>query len=142
MKTKVILTALMLTATIGLATAQNTNSNNTQNAAKATKSCFVDANNDGICDSHANGTCTLGNGKGLMDGSGTRQGVRDGSGRGRRGEQLGLHDGTGRRVNYKNANEGKRGGGYGPGDGTGNRNKRVEETSKRPMDGTGNGTKK
>lgn len=143
MKTKVILTALMLTATLGLATAQNTQSTkNTQSKNEVKKSCFVDVNKDGICDNHANGTCTIGNGKGLMDGTGTRQGLRDGSGRGRRGDQMGLHDGTGRRVNYKTAYEGKRGGGYGPGDGTGNRNKKVEGNTVRPLNGTGYGTKK
>lgn len=143
MKTKVILTALMLTATLGIATAQNNqNIKKSQSTQNEKKSCFVDVNTDGICDNHSNGTCTLGNGKGLMDGTGTRQGVRDGSGQGRRGEQIGLHDGTGRRVNYKSTNEGKRGGGYGPGDGTGNRNKKVEGKTVRPLNGTGYGTKR
>ena len=151
-------TSVMMLVTMTIAVAQNTTEQtNTNNQNKELRSCFVDANNNGICDNFENGTCTIGNGKGLMDGSGNRVGRRDGSGNAIRGAMgRGSQDGTGRRVTYKTTSseingtgqiENQRGhsrGGYGPQDGTGNRN-RTDQTGKRgtrPMNGTGFGATK
>ena len=82
MKTKVILMTLVLAATTTIASAQvQTQEQSTQTAKR---SCFVDADANGICDNFEDGTCTIGTGSGLMDGTGNRAGVRDGSGIGRR----------------------------------------------------------
>lgn len=88
-----ILSLFALIATIGIASAQNTQTKSQTQNTQTRRTCFVDANNNGICDSYENGTCKVGNGKGLMDGSGRRgggnqavgQGLRDGSGRGNGG---------------------------------------------------------
>ena len=61
MKTKVILTVLALIATIGLISAQNTKAETSKSASK--KTCYVDANNNNVCDNYENKTCTQGNGK-------------------------------------------------------------------------------
>lgn len=82
MKTKVLLIGLAMAvfSTVGFAQerAEKTNTEQTR------KSCFVDKDNNGVCDNFEKGTCTIGTGKGLRDGSGYRQGLRDGSGAGRR----------------------------------------------------------
>lgn len=113
MKKKLILSLFALIATIGIASAQNTQTKSTQTR----KTCFVDANNNGICDKHEDGTCKVGNGKGLQDGSGKGQGLRNGSGRqggkqavgqgkGRRGGNAGqgLRDGSGKANGGRGAN--------------------------------------
>lgn len=146
MKTKVLLIGLALAALTTTSFAQNANENvkitqKAQNIRQANtnqekRACFVDKDGNGICDNFENGTCKIGNGKGLMDGSGNRQGVRDGSGVGRRNGR-GNVDGT--RQVRRNGNRG-----YGPMDGTGNRSSRINSTGNgaRPMNGTGYGTQK
>ena len=93
MKTKVLLMSLALAAITTTGFAQNANQNVRANQRKGTltesapnqlnRTCFVDANTNGVCDNFENGTCKIGTGKGLMDGTGNRQGLRDGSGAGR-----------------------------------------------------------
>ena len=61
MKTKVILTVLALIATIGLISAQNTKAETSKSASKNT--CYVDANNNNVCDNYENKTCTQETGK-------------------------------------------------------------------------------
>lgn len=92
MKTKLLMTALAVVLSIGVASAQRGNCknqgqrpNNNQSgiciAPGTNKSCanFVDSNNNGICDNYENGTCT-GNGTGSklrpQDGTGQRKGQR------------------------------------------------------------------
>lgn len=136
MKTKVLLIGLALAAFTTTSFAQTaktgTATETTTNQAK--RACFVDNNGNGICDNFENGTCKIGNGKGLMDGTGNREGVRDGSGAGRRngiGNANGVRQGKGR---------GNRG--NGPMNGTGNRSSRRTEAGARPLNGTGYGTRK
>ena len=69
-----------------------------EDACHAPGGCFVDANNNGVCDSYENGTCKVGNGKGLQDGSGRGQGLRNGSGR-RGGGNQAIGQGRGRGGN-------------------------------------------
>ncbi|MBP6936135.1 DUF6520 family protein [Bacteroides sp.] len=118
MKKKLILSLVALVATIGIASAQNTQSKSQTKSTQTRKVCFVDANSNGICDSYENGTCKVGNGKGLMDGSGKGQGLRKGSGRkgGGRNQAAGqgkarvgntgqgLRDGSGRGNGGREAN--------------------------------------
>lgn len=104
MKAKVILAAIALVATVGVASAQNTNQSK---SSESRKSCYVDANKNGVCDKHEDGSCKTGNGKGLQDGSGQGKGLRDGSGRGKgngQGKGQGLRDGSGRANGGKGAN--------------------------------------
>lgn len=105
------------------------------------RSCFIDNDKNGLCDSFESGTCTIGNGKGLMDGSGNRQGLRDGSGARRRDGSC-LSDNTTNRgrgnATYRQSGRNN----SGPKDGTGNRSHRGNRGSRggnRPMDGTGYG---
>ena len=98
MKTKIVLIGLALAASTTFAAAQNNIVKTTAN--QSNRSCFVDADKNGICDSFEKGTCTIGTGKGLMDGSGRRGGLRDGSGaKNRDGHRdgNGLRDGRGNR---------------------------------------------
>ncbi|MDP3437912.1 MAG: hypothetical protein Q8S04_11775 [Bacteroidales bacterium] len=96
MKTKIVLIGLALAASTTFAAAQNNIKKTT--AIQSNRSCFVDADKNGICDSFEKGTCTIGTGKGLMDGSGRRGGLRDGSGAGNgNGHRDGLRDGKGNR---------------------------------------------
>ncbi|PKP05630.1 MAG: hypothetical protein CVU10_09765 [Bacteroidetes bacterium HGW-Bacteroidetes-5] len=97
MKTRIVLIGLALAASTTFAAAQNNSVKTT--AIHNNKSCFVDADKNGVCDSFEKGTCTLGNGKGLMDGSGRREGLRDGSGR-----REGLRDGQGMKKGDRNGN--------------------------------------
>jgi hypothetical protein len=101
MKTKVLLIGLAIAAfsTAGFAQEKT----NETNADQAKKSCFVDKNNNDVCDNFEDGTCTIGTGKGLMDGTGYRQGLRDGSGAGRR-DGSGNIDGVRRGVNSRAVN--------------------------------------
>ncbi|HBZ26795.1 MAG TPA: hypothetical protein DEO54_11295 [Rikenellaceae bacterium] len=92
MKTRIVLIGLALAASTTFAAAQNNSVKTT--AIHNNKSCFVDADKNGVCDSFEKGTCTLGNGKGLMDGSGRRGGLRDGQGM-KKGNRNGLRDGSG-----------------------------------------------
>lgn len=98
MKTRVVLIGLALAASTTFAAAQNNIEKTT--AIQSNRSCFVDADKNGICDSFEKGTCTIGTGKGLMDGSGRRGGLRDGAGN-RNGDGHrngnGLRDGRGSR---------------------------------------------
>ena len=100
MKAKLILTALVFVASMGILSAQTPKTETKTSEAK--KSCYVDANNNGVCDNYENKTCTTGNGKGLMDGSGkgksqqNRNGYRCGNGRG---------NGNGKGPNYVDANK-------------------------------------
>jgi len=147
MKTKVLLIGLALAAfaTTSFAQTANQNVKTTQKtgvtkdskANDTKRACFIDKDGNGLCDNFENGTCTIGNGKGLMDGSGNRQGLRDGSGAGNRNGR-GNVDGV--RQGRRNGNRGHRG--YDPMDGTGNRSSRRDSTGKRPLDGTGYGAQK
>lgn len=96
MKTKMVLIALSFMATLGL----SAQTPKTQKTAKQ-KSCYVDTNNNNVCDKYENGTCTVGNGKGLAlrDGSGRKNGRGNGKGKGQ-----GLRDGSGRANGGKGAN--------------------------------------
>lgn len=141
MKTKLLLIGIALAAFTTTSFAQNANENvkttqtttKTTNTAQTLRACFVDKDGNGLCDNFENGTCTIGNGKGLMDGTGNRQGLRDGSGAGRR-------DGTG---NVDGVHQGRRGGrGLGIMDGTGNRNYRRSPRGRRPLNGTGYGVRR
>lgn len=141
MKTKLLLIGIALAAFTTTSFAQNANENvkttqtttKTANTAQPLRACFVDKDGNGLCDNFENGTCTIGNGKGLMDGTGNRQGLRDGSGAGRR-------DGTG---NVDGVRQGRHGGrGLGAMDGTGNRNYRRSPRGKRPLNGAGYGVKR
>jgi len=77
MKAKVILFSLAFIAILGFVSAQN----NKTVAAKSEikKECYVDSNKNNICDKHEDKTCTVGNGKGLKDGSGKGKCRRNGS---------------------------------------------------------------
>ena len=144
MKTKVLLIGLALAAFATTSFAQNANQNakTTQKtvtikeskADETKRACFIDKDGNGLCDNFEKGTCTIGNGKGLMDGSGNRQGLRDGSGVGNRN---GKGNVDGLRQGRRNGNKG-----HGPKDGTGNRSSRRGSTGKRPLDGTGYGAQK
>jgi len=102
MKTKEILIAVAIIATRGFVSAQD----NKTETAESKKSCYVDANNNNLCDNYEDKSCTTGDGKGLQDGSGQGKGLRDGSGRRNgQGNGQGLHNGTGHR-NGKGLNDG------------------------------------
>jgi hypothetical protein len=83
MKAKVILTAVALFASLGMVMAQETKTNTSESK----KSCYVDANNNNLCDKHEDKSCTTGEGKGLKDGSGNKDG---------KGKGTGPKDGTGK----------------------------------------------
>ena len=93
MKVKMILAALALIMTVGLSaqTPQKTAGTN------QTRTCYVDKNNNNICDRLENGTCVRNNRRGnnncqrnaICDGTGRQAGK--GKGRG-----CGLRDGSGR----------------------------------------------
>jgi len=89
MKTKLILTAMAFFATVGIVLAQET----TSNATETKKSCYVDANNNNLCDKHDDKSCATGEGKGLKDGTGNKNGKgkgtgpKDGTGKGKRHNQ-------------------------------------------------------
>ncbi len=102
MKARMIVAAMALFVTIGLSaqTPQKTNQ-------ESRKSCYVDKNNNGICDKHEDGTCKVGNGKGLQDGIVKGQGLRDGSGRKNgkgKGRGYGKRDGSGKANGGKGNN--------------------------------------
>jgi hypothetical protein len=101
MKTKVLVIGLAMAAfsTAGFAQEKSDETKTEE----ARKSCFVDKNNNDVCDNFEDGTCTIGTGKGLMDGTGYRQGLRDGSGAGRR-DGSGNIDGVRRGVNSRAVN--------------------------------------
>lgn len=109
MKAKLILTALVFMASAGILSAQTPKTDNKTNEAK--KTCYVDANNNGVCDNYENKTCTTGNGKGLRNGTGNGNGQcranQNGNRRGNcngTGNGTGKQDGTGRGPNYVDAN--------------------------------------
>lgn len=124
MKTKVLLMSLALAAitTTGFAQYANQNVKTTQKTGTLTESttnqvqraCFIDADKNGLCDNFENGTCKIGTGKGLMDGTGNRQGLRDGSGAGRQNRTNNANGvGQGKRGNNRgrapmNSNRGSR----------------------------------
>lgn len=95
MKSRIVLFSATLLLVAGVAFAQNAK---TGQGKQSQRNCFVDANKNGICDRHEDGTCTVGNGKGAQDGSG-------------RGNGQGRHAGKGRRDGSGRANGG-RGAGY------------------------------
>lgn len=76
MKAKVIFMTLSVVATFGFLSAQATKTRTTNSTKKV---CYVDANNNNVCDKSEKKTCN-GEGKGLRDGNG--QCLRDGSRRG------------------------------------------------------------
>lgn len=78
MKAKILIATLALFAAVSISSAQNQKAATTKTETK--KSCYVDANNNNVCDNYENKTCTKGNGKGLMDGS--RKGKTNGNGNG------------------------------------------------------------
>ncbi len=80
---KIALVAAAILTSITFASAQ-TQEKAEKETQKAVRSCFVDKNNNNICDNFEDGSCTIGNGKGLMDGSGNRQGFREENGQGAR----------------------------------------------------------
>lgn len=102
MKAKVILTAVAVFASLSFAAAKETKSTTTESK----KSCYVDANNNNLCDKYEDKSCTTGNGKGLQDGSGNRngkgKGLHNGNGR-RNGNGYGHHNRNGN--NYVDANK-------------------------------------
>lgn len=144
MKTKVLLIGLAMAAfsTLGFAQSTTQTVKATQKKAATTESntnqakraCFVDKDGNGLCDNFESGACTIGNGKGLMDGTGNRQGLRDGSGAGRR-------DGSG---NVDGLRQGRQNGNRGRGtmNGTGNRSSRRGTNGARPLNGRGYGTQR
>lgn len=93
MKTKVILTALALIASVGLISAQNTKTETSKTESK--KSCYVDANKNGVCDKSEDKSCKEGNGQGLHNGNGCCGGNHN---------NQGLKNGNGRGPNYVDAN--------------------------------------
>ncbi len=120
MKTRVTLIAIALTASVAVMSAQD---KKIETAKTPSRTCYVDANKNGVCDSYEDKSCTIGNGKGLRDGSGMGQGLRDGSGR-----ETGYrnHDGSGRKHNssYDRRHDRRHNDGYGQrnNDGYGQRN--------------------
>ena len=93
MKIKILFTALAFIATVGFVSAQNANNKTTQSETR--KSCYVDKNNNNVCDNYENKTCSRGNGYGLRDGSGKRQ-TSATAGKGRRnGRGLGCRNAKG-----------------------------------------------
>ncbi len=103
MKTKLFFAALALMAAVSFTMAQDNKT--TQRKGDPAKACFVDANNDGLCDKAATGCCNLGqglkngqgNGQALRDGSGSGQALRNGTGNGQ-----GLRNGNGNRQGLRN----------------------------------------
>jgi len=94
MKAKMYLAAFAIMATAGLVSAQS------QEKSESKKSCYVDANNNNICDKHENKTCANGNGKGLMDGSGKGKGLQNAKGNGQKQGK-----GNKRGANFVDANK-------------------------------------
>jgi hypothetical protein len=104
MKAKVILIAVSLIASLGILSAQATKSQAPKSESK--KTCYVDANNNNLCDKHEDKTCN-GNGKGLRDGSGRKNGNGNGAGQGLRdgsGRKNGNGKGKGNGPNFVDAN--------------------------------------
>lgn len=62
MKTKVILTALVFVASVAFATAQKPQNENRKSETPQT--CFVDTNENGVCDRYESGVC-IGRGNGI-----------------------------------------------------------------------------
>ena len=105
MKTKLFFAALALMAAVSFTMAQD--NKDTQSKGDPAKACFVDANNDGLCDKAATGCCNLGQGQGLKNGQGNGQALRDGSGSGQAlrngtGNGQGLRNGNGNRQGLRN----------------------------------------
>jgi len=94
MKVKVIFAAILLMAAVGMPSAQNDNQAKND---KPRKTCYVDANNNGVCDNYENGNCATGCtvGKGKGQGRGNGNGKCNGSGRTK----------GGRGSNYVDANK-------------------------------------
>lgn len=90
MKARMIVAAMALFVTIGLS-AQTPQKTSPENR----KSCYVDKNNNGVCDKHEDGTCKTGNGKGLQDGSCNKDG---------KGKSCGLHNGNSRKKRQGKGN--------------------------------------
>lgn len=95
---KLIIVTLALLATVGL-DAQTPQKANTQYK----KSCYVDKDNNGICDKYESGVCSKGSGKGLQDGTGRKNGKGN-------GQRCGKRDGSGcsnggKGTNYVDANK-------------------------------------
>ncbi len=82
MKTKFFLAIIAVMLSLGVASAQNTDSKTTK--AETKKGCFVDANKNGICDNFESKTCTRGDGSGLQNGKGSGcckgEGAKNGNG--------------------------------------------------------------
>ncbi|MFY9150448.1 MAG: hypothetical protein WAO52_00400 [Prolixibacteraceae bacterium] len=87
MKAKIFLTGLALVAVLSLASAQKPASGKGNGSCNGTAkgAAFVDANNNGICDTYesraADGTLRKGKGNGNCDGTGKGQGQGKGKGR-------------------------------------------------------------
>ena len=77
MKAKVILMVFSVVATFGVLSAQATKTQTSTSISK--KSCYVDVNNNNVCDKSENKTCT-GQCKGLKNGNEQGKGLRNGSG--------------------------------------------------------------
>lgn len=80
MKAKVILMVFSVVATFGVLSAQATKTQTSTSISK--KSCYVDVNNNNVCDKSENKTCT-GQCKGLKNGNEQGKGLRNGSGGGK-----------------------------------------------------------
>lgn len=99
MKAKMYLAAFALIATASLVSAQG-QKKSTNSESK--KSCYVDANNNNVCDKHEDKSCTQGNGKGLHDGSGNGKGLHNGNGH---GNGNGQGKGNKKGANYVDTNK-------------------------------------
>lgn len=112
MKIKFFMAALAVVAATAFLSAQTPKTDTKTTDTKTTnvktnqakKSCYVDANNNGVCDNYENKTCTTGNGKGMMDGSGKGNGKGCHQGKGN-GHCHGCKaNGNGHGANYVDAN--------------------------------------
>lgn len=81
MKTKVLFMAFALIAMVGTLPAQTTKAGGSAKSV-IKKSCYVDKNNNNVCDNYENKTCTYGNGTGLRDGSGRANSLQRGNKKG------------------------------------------------------------
>lgn len=126
MKTKLVISAIVMMLSLGVVTAQNQKTDKEKVTTTQQKSPrFIDKNNNDICDNFENGTPSNKNANGkqrLLDGSGPRkgnaQGVRDGRGRyvnrsanpkvtrryNRQNNQIGLRNGKGGVANFVDEN--------------------------------------
>jgi hypothetical protein len=115
MKTKLLITGLVLMALTTMVEAQNSGTVKKQQNVTGNGTAYVDANNDGICDNYGtnrsnartgrgNGNC-IGCGQGLGQKQGQRQGQGQGQGRGQQMGQCGRVQGQGQKMNFVDADK-------------------------------------